>query len=280
MGQMSPRDQLRPIVMAKGLGRGAGSDEFRVVLPEKPVGEIASRLRAEKDWGQLLSPLYERTAEDLSRQYAILLSVTEFGAFSVAPTRDAFGRRSVIILGLVGDRGREHEASLAAEALAQVRRGIPEVARAAPYEPRPKLKEVAARVARREVSPSPSLESDSFLELMSTAGCQGAATPLMLGLGADVVVGTAHEAASAVSSGRSLRAFLDVRSGRLRSLLPGEPDMKEERKKGETTTKARNNRELLQEVLARLDGLDEEVGSIRREQRVILEELRRKRRFL
>ena len=56
--------------------------------------------------------------------------------------------------------------------------------------------------------------------------------------------------------------------------------MKEERKKGETTTKARNNRELLQEVLARLEGLDEEVGSIRREQRVILEELRRKRRFL
>ena len=110
----------------------------------------------------------------------------------------------------------------------------------------------------------------------------GAATPLMLALGADVLIGTGHEAFDAGRKGLAVSAFFDVRSGNLVSTLGSRPDTKDDAIIPKAPTrKALSNKDLLQEILRRLDGMDEDLRRLSRDNARILDEVRlRKKRGL
>lgn len=207
---------MRPVVLAKGFGNGGKTKEFRMILPSEPVGEIAARLAdLAPTWARLLQPLYDRTAEDLSRQYAILVSESEIGAFVVAPSRDAFRRRSLVVIGLIARRVLDvrQDAVIGRQALARVRTGIQGVSEIVSGDSRSAVAAAMDLVAQREApelsDPPPAL---FYSVLLKSQEFNGAATLLLLGLGADVVVGTQHEAATAARQGAETKATFDVRT--------------------------------------------------------------------
>lgn len=272
---MSPEKHMRPVVLAKGLSQGTGTEEFRIVLPAKPKGNICNRLNAIKSWSGLLAPLYDRTAEDLSRQYAILLAADEFAVFCVAPTRDSFQRRSLVIMGFVADRELNNDARVAAEALNRIRKGIQDVAEKIHIGSRERLQRIATNIAS---GPSPKIklgELDFFRELLSSSNYDGAATPLLLALGADVVIGTSHEATEAVRLGLTVNAYVDIRSGRVVSLSPPEPEV-ESGESSPASRKPMKTKELFQEIIKRLDSMEKDLRDLRRDQARVLKEVRRK----
>lgn len=255
---------MRPVVLAKGLGQGTGTEEFRVVLPTNPTGEISSRLSASKTWGEFLHLLYDRTAEDLSRQYAILLALHEFAVFCVAPAKDPFGRRSVVIVGLVADRTRTLDAQIAAEALGRIRKGISDIANTIKDGSRERLQQVTTRITSGPPPKSEPGESDFFRDLLATRAYAGAATPLLLWLGADVVIGTPHEARRAEITGLRVRGYLDIPSGRLVSLSPAELEVAQPPKSAPANRKTMKTKELLEEIIGRLDAIEEDLRDLKR----------------
>ncbi len=279
---------MRAVVLAKGFGgHGSQSEEFRLVLPEEPTGSICSRL-SRIDWADHLAPLYERTAEDLSRQYGVLLSEDEFGVFCVAPTNDRYGRRSVVMVGLVSDRDVGSAVELAATSLERVRRGIHDVASAIPKDSRPLLEKVASQVETSPVPELPESETSSSLlrVLLETRSYSGAATPLMLGLGADVVVGTSYEAIDAERKGRPILAYFDVRKDVLVPLRPTSesehlvPQQRREReasdRKKSASRRPIKTRDLVEELIDRLDRIEEELKALRDGQKRILDRISRR----
>ncbi len=274
---MSPEKRMQPVVLAKGFGQGTGTEEFRIVLPANLRGDICSRLSAIRNWSGLLAPLYDRTGEDLSRQYAILLAADEFAVFCVAPTRDSFERRSLVIVGFVADRDLNHDARVAAEALDRIREGIWDVAEAIQTGDRERLQRVATHIASGPPPESRSSELEFFRDLLSSRGHAGAATPLLLGLGADVVIGTSHEAMAAVGMGLTVNAYFDIRSGRLVSLSPPEPEATEPRKSSPASRRTMKTKELLEEIIERLDAMEEDLRDLKKSQARLLKEVRRKK---
>ena len=283
---MDLANTLEPVVLAKGLSR---SGEFRLILPERSYGAISERLSSIADLGGLLSPLYERTAEDLSRQYAVLLAEEEFAVVCVSPAKDRFGRRSIVIAGLSGRRERGSIPELAEASLQVARSRIDEIATAIENGSREDLGTATAQMAvsLRDFSSEPSIHP-LFEGLAEADQFAGAATPLLLGLGADVVIGTYHEALDAQRKGFEVRACFDVRTSKFVSLIssespPSEPTRGTQKRTGATLTTpaplpgSRNTTlEAVEELIHRIENLERQLEHLRAGQDEMLRALKRK----
>tara|TARA_R110002073_G_scaffold75239_1_gene183730 strand:+ start:11036 stop:11572 length:537 start_codon:yes stop_codon:yes gene_type:complete len=122
----------------------------------------------------------------------------------------------VIIYGLIVDRGYSNDSRRAVNALSSLRDVQENVIQGAMSG---SLEAVVSAVGgavemidSHSHGPAPATFID---ELFGTWAYSGAATPLLFGLGADVLVGTQREADQLMLTGQALAGFVDVRTGRI-----------------------------------------------------------------
>lgn len=210
---------FRHIVFAKGFGTGAGTAEFRMVFPERPRSRLERHLARLRNWPTVLEGLYGRTPEDFRRQYAIVLNLREMVAIAVAPTTDHFARRSIVLVGIVAERGKfNRDSALALEALSHARNTV---GRLSQLLPELTFEELVDFLQHERKAPPPDYDHRArpAIEAVIASGLNGVATPLLVGLGSDVVVGTEHEALTTERYGYQIPLRYDSRRNQLVSRL-------------------------------------------------------------
>lgn len=262
------RSSSGALVLAKGFGRGTESEEFRLVHPKTPRSQIGRALGQQTEWGNLLAPLYERTWEDLSRQYAVLVRQQEVAAFRVAPTEDRFGRASVVIVGLMVERwSLEEDARRVALAMTSIGDWLPSIAESVHLGDREAMESAVAGMAAFGDSDAP-WDGPPLAELLSVTHCRGAATPLLLGLGADVVIGTAHEALDAQRRGVPAVGYLSSHTGRVEYFGDG-------REGPAVAVRPPSTRQLLNDIASQLGRIHERLVTLEEGQAQTWERLQR-----
>jgi hypothetical protein len=220
-------------VFGKGFRVTLDSEEFQRLVPKDTSalhGELELKLREYKGWAPLLEPLYSLPAREIAMQYCLLLGPGEVMSVAFAATEDRHHRPSIVAVsatmrilwdspeladscdrcvGLAMRLATEYGIAFAgnpARVANQLSRGV-------------FLRERAMDL-RNEKSTA-SLDWPLIVQaIRNWQGINGIATLRLCGLGANVIVGTRHEAALANVRG-TVDGYYDVRERRIVPLTDG-----------------------------------------------------------
>ncbi len=220
----SPGHRCLVAVWTKGFRVSRSSEEFQLVVPvseEHCTLETERRLTGLRDWGEFLSSFYGLDGRQAGAEFCVLLGKDSFTTIACYPSRDRHGRESVVMVSATAsppvDSGEWPTAVL--RALGLCRR----LGEAYATELSDNSKEVDAQLragrfledrsfdlGAGEKDPSDPLHV--VLEGVATwEGVVGLASPRMVALGANVAVGTRHEADALIQHGLELAGYFDVR---------------------------------------------------------------------
>ena len=214
-------------IWGKGFRVSADSEEFQRLAPREPLRGLEGTLDRVRGWGAVLKPLYAQSAVDASRQSAVVFSPEELLATAYRRTEDRFGRPSVVIVSVC--TGMAWEAAATSEtvscALALAHRLAAAYATEFAGNPSPVSDQLrdGSFLPRREFelrfeSPyEPEQWRDIIAAVARWKGVTGVATLRLMGLGANVLIGTEHEAERARIDAE-IDGFYDVRSREIRPL--------------------------------------------------------------
>lgn len=214
-------------VFGKGFRVSKESEEFQRLVPNQ-VGALREGLETEleeyREWASLLEPLYRLPERELTAQYCVLLSKDEIMAFAFAPTEDQHKRPSVVVVTATspvswGELGLpdafDRSVGLAnrlAGAYAEVFRGnerrVGEQLSKGTF-----LRERSLEL-RNERSGATLAWPFVVQAIREWQGITGVATGRLVALGANVIVGTRHEAEKANVRG-AIAGYYDVREQRI-----------------------------------------------------------------
>lgn len=211
-------------VWTKGFRVTQDSEEFQRVVPLELNVDGLERDLLTLPWGRSIEPLYGLTAKELSAQRAVLVAPEEVCAVCISRTEDKYGRPSVVVVtartriawddpGLGETVGRD--VSLAA----RLANAYAEAFRLTPPNVDRQLRSGAFLSSRLfDLAAERATEGIDWDAVMRGVrewkGVRGVSTNRLLGLGANVVLGTRHEAEVASASNR-IDGFYDVREKRI-----------------------------------------------------------------
>lgn len=220
---MSRMESAQIQVFGKGFRATEDSEEFQRLVPKEPsvlATGLERKLQGFRSWPAVIEPLYGVVKREAAAQFSVLVGAEEILASAFAVTEDSFKRPSVVIVcarveivwdspdlaltfgrcvGLASRLAAEYGEAFAADqarVAAQLRRGA--------FLPNRRVDLL------RERLPTQLDWAKLVNSIKKWRGIDGVATPRLVGLGANVVVGTKHEAErSSVKNG--IAGFYDVR---------------------------------------------------------------------
>lgn len=215
-------------VWGKGFRVSIDSEEFQRLVPVRTSPEVPVERSLERvSWGPVLESLYGLTERELSLQRAVLIFDADMLAVAFARTEDRHGRPSMVMITTVTriDWSDANLAGIVSRAVALSMRLAREYARALAGNPQPIATQLAAGSFLRDRWFDLTAEQEDigtdWVRILGAVrkfrGISGVATSRLLGCGANVLLGTRHEAERLVQQGMVVDGFYDVRS---RSILP------------------------------------------------------------
>lgn len=209
-------------VWTKGHRVSRDSEEFQLVVPRSGDQlRVGEQELGSVDWPALIEPLYQLTDRDLGFERCLLVDAERFVVAVAGRTTDSRGRPAPIIVCVCGeldwssdvlvDRvARSHGLAVRlggefSAALRGEKKGVGRQLRAGSF------------LDSREfdVSGETLVGSAEWPRVLaavrSLAGITGVATPNLARLGANVILGTRHEAETAAARGGSVDGFFDSR---------------------------------------------------------------------
>ncbi len=234
MSPMGGRDES-PTATVQLWGKGyrvtQEGEEFQRYIPvETPTNALEAHL-ATVAWGAILEPLYSVPFRELALQRCVLFDHHSAIAVAFAPTADKHGRPSLVLTSAaaplnwsssdVADRiGRVVSlAGRLATSYSEVMKGNPpNVGR--------QLRS-GAFLSSREFAlgdevPDTSINWETVMQAVRQwRGINGVCTPRLIGLGANVVLGTKHEADTTKGLDESVDGYFDVRDSGIHPLSHG-----------------------------------------------------------
>lgn len=210
----------------KGFRVTADTEEFQRFVPlEGSLNRLESVL-ASAPWGKVLEPLYSLPLRELSSQRCVLLDSGAVMAVAFAPTEDRHGRPSIVLttasipvswdadnLGLLIGRAVSLTHRLADSYANVVRRNPPAVQkqlRANTF--------LRSRLFDLNEEPPDAMDWERAIAAVKLwRGVTGLCTPRMANLGANIMLGTRHEAESAKRH-QEVDGYFDVRDGEIHPL--------------------------------------------------------------
>lgn len=217
-------------VFGKGFRVSSDSEEFQRLVPKDSsdlkVG-LERSLQEYKGWPALLDALYKSKQRDALSQFCVLISGDEILAIAGAPTEDVHGRPSAVFVTANVDIGWEDDdlpgtfeqcAGLASRLTLE----YADVFARNPARLAGQLsKGTFLRDRRLDLANEKSGASLEWPQLVQAIrdwqGINGVATPRLSALGANVVIGTRHEAEKANVRG-GVDGYYDVREQRIVAL--------------------------------------------------------------
>lgn len=215
-------------VWGKGYRVTADTEEFQRYVPINltPVSKLESAVSA-ISWGRVLEPLYTNSERELANQRCLLLDPSGLMALAFARTSDKHRRPSIVLttasttidwssddLGEAASRAASLSMRLA-QAYSDTFRGNPEIIshqlRAGSFLPT-RLFDLADEADDRAID-WPSI----LATIKQWQGITGIATTRMIPLGANIVLGTKHEAERAQQQ-YDIDGYFDVREKEIRPL--------------------------------------------------------------
>lgn len=201
------------LLFGKGFRVSRSSEEFQRLVPAN-TKDLSNPLFVELNdgvnWAAVCAPLYEMNDIQLGKERCLLISDTHIVCVSVALGRDAHGRPAPVVVAVSADAiwtPAGHVESTIEAGFALSSRLAPAYAESLAGAP----SEVASQLVAGNFVPNGSMNAPSVAEtsewttIVRSArnwkGVTGVATVALVGLGANVVLGTEFEAQKAQSGG-------------------------------------------------------------------------------
>jgi hypothetical protein len=215
-------------VWGKGFRVTQDSEEFQRYVPtETPTSVLESGLGS-APWGKILEPLYGLSIRELALQRCVLFNADSLIALAFAPTEDRHGRPSLVLttaatpiawdrreLPDVAGRTVSLAARLAASYSEVLRRNPPSVER----QLRSGSFLSSRQFALSDEAPDASIDWGHVMEAVKLwRGIAGVCTPRLTALGANIVLGTKHEAETARRLREDVDGYFDVRDSEIHPL--------------------------------------------------------------
>lgn len=217
------------MAMAKGFRVTEDSEEFQLVWPpaEDDLTYDVERSLTRADWPGVLRALYKLDADHLATLRCVLLSKHWTTAVAVASSRDKYRRPSIVAVAVT--EPIEWSTPTVSTVVARSQTAAHQVARELAMRFHGSPKGVAAElrqgnlpIAGAPLEPSGSeafFWEDAIASARLWKGIAGLASPPLMALGANILIGTRHEAVrTAGVSGTVTDGFFDEVSGSITPL--------------------------------------------------------------
>ncbi len=231
MPDRSPSQEAPTLmVMAKGFRVSVDTSEFQLVWPPSHTSltdDAERRLATSDVWPTVLKALYCLPRHELTMLECVLLSKASTTAVAVAGARDRFSRPMVVAASVTrriswGNQG-SHVGSAVSQCVAFARYAADQLAVKFDSNPKDVEQELRSETLGLEFPSPPGPESSVFKTWEAAIhaakewqGISGVASPPLLPLGANVVLGTEHEAIRlAGTGGIAVAGFYDRNSHRI-----------------------------------------------------------------
>ncbi len=194
-------------VWGKGFRVSADSEEFQIFVPQEfKISDFhLEQYLWERDWGSILEPLYGLGGTELAAERCLLVRQSEFMSISFAPTEDRHHRPSLVLVAATAriswDDVRLGELAARCHALSsRLADAYATAFKSNPANVGHQLRESLFLPDRMFNLDAEHIIHDNQWNPVVSAikawnGVFGIATPRLLSLGANVVLGTRHEAA-------------------------------------------------------------------------------------
>jgi len=215
-------------VWGKGFRVSVDSEEFQPLVPRVNSAEVPIEgCLARVAWGPILESLYNLNDRELSLQRAVLIFDSDVLVIAFARTEDRHGRPSMVMITVTTsiDWNAPSLASIVSRSVALSMRLAREYARAFNGNPQTIEGQLTTGVFLRDRWFDLGGEQEDIgadwgrilSAVQKFRGISGVATARLLSCGANVLLGTRHEAERAVLQNGGVDGFYDVRT---RSIVP------------------------------------------------------------
>lgn len=215
-------------IWGKGYRVTSDTEEFQRYVPLQPSTEVTlEKTISTLQWGRILEPIYALPERDLAAQRCMLFNPSELMALSFSKTEDKHRRPSVTLITATSsiDWTQDDIGETAARTSALVCRLALDyggILKGNPEELGTHLRNGNFLPSREfdlvEEHDDRAIEWGAVLgEVKKWRGIHGVATPRLLSLGANIVLGTRHEAERSQQN-FSVDGYFDIRDKEIRAL--------------------------------------------------------------